>query len=340
MAARTASEEMVAARHAVRQHVEDLGSDKIVIVACSGGPDSLALTAVAAWVGERAGLTVRAVVVDHQAQVGSAEVAARAAKACRTLGVSDVDIVDVEVGTHGGFEAAARRARYEALEQAARTYGANAVLLGHTLDDQAETVLLRMARGSGARSLAAMSAVSGLWRRPFLSLRRSVVHAVADEALAPHGLQAWKDPHNADDRFARVRVRSTLTRLEADLGDAVVESLGRTAELLRADADALDALADAAWHQHVLLGEGEVGATINDLSAMPDAIRWRVIRRMAIELDASEEDIGYDVVRRVDAFVTDWHGQGAASLPSGIQAQRVCGRLSLHRPHQTGSREG
>lgn len=340
MATRAASEAMVAARHAVRQHVKDLGRDGVVIVACSGGPDSLALAAVTAWVGEREGLTVRAVVVDHQAQVGSAEIAARAAHACRALGVRDVDIVDVDVGTHGGFEAAAREARYAALEQAARTHGAGAVLLGHTLDDQAETVLLRMARGSGARSLSAMSAVSGLWRRPFLSLRRSVVHAVADEALTPHGLQAWQDPHNSDDRFARVRVRATVTRLESDLGDAVVESLGRTAELLRADADALDGLADATWDQKITLGEGEVSASIDDLSAMPDAIRWRVIRRMAIELDAPEEDIGYDVVMRVDAFVTDWHGQGAASLPSGIQAQRACGRLSLHRPHQTDSREG
>ena len=199
MSRRAASAVLMSARAAVGRSVEDLPDGSVVLVGCSGGPDSLALVGCAAWVGERQGHSVRAVIVDHGLQQGSAGVASGAAAACAALGVPS-DIVRVEVGTAGGPEAAARDARYAALEQAAETSGASAVLLGHTLDDQAETVLLRLARGSGARTLAAMSARAGRWRRPFLSMPRTDVHAAAVGQQVGQAVAAQRvvnDQHNA-----------------------------------------------------------------------------------------------------------------------------------------------
>ena len=144
----------------------------------------------------------------------------------------------VEVGTAGGPEAAARTARYAALE-AAR--GDAPVLLAHTLDDQAETVLLGLGRGSGARSIAGMRPYDPPWYRPLLGVRRSLTHA----ACAELGLTPWHDPHNADRRFTRVRLRTeVLPLLEDVLGGGVAEALARTATALREDTDALDDLAD------------------------------------------------------------------------------------------------
>lgn len=327
MSRRAVSADVMATRTAVSASVGDLAAGSAVVVACSGGPDSLALAAAAAWVGEREGLDVRAVVVDHGLQPGSGEVALDAADACRALAL-DAEVVRVEVGRDGGPEAAARTARYAALETAATTAGAAAVLLGHTLDDQAETVLLRLARGSGARSLAAMAARNGLWRRPFLGLSRVTVHAAAQEVLAPLGRQAWADPHNEDPDFARVRVRVLLAGLTADLGPGVVLGLARSAELLRADADLLDDLA-AVEHARVVADDGHVSAGCDVLAAMPPAVRTRVIRLMCLRSGSPADALGVDHVRRVEALVTGWKGQGEVALPGGVTAARAYGRLTL-----------
>jgi tRNA(Ile)-lysidine synthase len=251
--------------------------------------------------------------------------------------------VRVEVGRGGGPEAAARTARYAALERAAREADAAAVLLGHTRDDQAETVLLRLARGSGARSLAGMSARSGLWRRPFLDLARTTVHEAAVQTLSPLGLAPWADPHNDDPDFARVRVRALLAGLGADLGPGVALGLSRSAGLLRDDADALDDIA-AAEHARVVAAEAEAEAVADDeshgegraesadcaaLAAMPAAVRTRVIRLMCLACGSPGDALGLDHVRRVDALVTDWRGQGEVALPGGVTAARAYGRLCL-----------
>ncbi len=319
----------MATRHAVATALADVGPGEFVLVACSGGPDSLALVAAAARVSEGEGPRVRAVVVDHGLQDRSAEVAREAAAACEALGVA-ADIVRVEVGRDGGPEAAARHARYAALERAAVASGASVVLLGHTLEDQAETVLLRLARGSGARSLAAMAPSNGLWRRPFLDVPRATVRAAAAEVLAPLGLRPWDDPHNEDRTYARVRVRALLDGLVADLGPGVALGLTRSAELLRADADALDALADDEFGVVVDVGAAGPSADCGTLQALPDAIRTRVVRRMALSAGSPADQLGIDHVRRVDALLTDWHGQGEARLPGGVVAVRSCGRLCLH----------
>ncbi|MDQ2626376.1 MAG: tRNA lysidine(34) synthetase TilS, partial [Actinomycetota bacterium] len=190
-------------------------------VALSGGPDSLALTAVAARL-----RPTTALIVDHGLQAGSAQVADRARSQAIELGCVDAQVIPVTVGSkgfRGGPEAAARSARYAALD-VARDQAS--VLLGHTLDDQAETVLLGLGRGSGPRSLAGMRPHDPPWCRPLLGVRR----AATREACTELALTPWIDPHNSDKRFTRVRLRSeVLPLLEDVLGGGVAEALARSA---------------------------------------------------------------------------------------------------------------
>ena len=310
---------VLATRRAVRDALAGPGTaaGDLLLVGVSGGADSLALAAAVAWEAPRAGLRAGAVVVDHGLQPGSAEVAGRTAATCRTLGLDPVLVrpVDVRDAAHEGPEAAARTARYAALDSARAEVGATAILLGHTLDDQAETVLLGLARGSGARSLSGMAPVVGAYRRPFLGIRR----AQTDAACAALGLEAWRDPHNADSVYSRVRVRhDALPALERALGPGVAPSLARSAQLLRDDADALDAFA----------------AAVDDLSAgglaaLPRAVRRRVIRRAAIAAGAAAGELSAEHVAEIDRLVTHWHGQGPVSLPGGLVAERACDRLDF-----------
>jgi tRNA(Ile)-lysidine synthase len=309
----------LAARHAV---AESLGDAQRVVVACSGGPDSVALAAVAAWVGERHGISVGAVIVDHQLQPDSAQMAQSAADACAAFGLSPVVIRQVSVTGVGGLEAAARAARYDALHEVAREMNADAILLGHTRDDQAETVLLRLLRGSGARSLAAMRPVAGVLRRPFLALPRSDVHAVAREVAHRHGVQLVRDPHNDDPAFARVRVRQLLAGWPDR--EAAVIGLARSAALLADDADYLDALAD----EYMSTIDGDL--LIDALLALPRAVRTRVLRRIICQAGSPAGSLTYEHVMSVEALISRWHGQGEVALPGGVRAWREYGRLRVH----------
>jgi tRNA(Ile)-lysidine synthase len=307
-------------RTAVRRALADLSPHSIVLVACSGGADSLALAAATGHVAPREGLRAGAVVVDHELQAGSRAVADAAARQAATLGLDPVDVVTATVGTGGGPEAAARDARYRELTAAAEAHGAAAVLLGHTMDDQAETVLLGLARGSGARSLAGMGAVNGLWRRPLLDVPRAVTRQACEDL----GLAPWDDPHNDDQAYARVRVRQqALPALEAALGPGVAASLARTAKLLREDADALDS-----WSAAVTAALGapdEEGLDISHLRDLPPAVRARVLKRAAESVGSLPLTAVH--VRALDALVSDWRGQGPVALPGGGLATRSCGRL-------------
>lgn len=309
-------------RQAVGSCLDDLDPSCPVVVGVSGGADSLALARGVA------GRPCVAVVVDHGLQEDSGVVADRAAAHCAELGIAEVLVERVVVRREGlGPEAAARQARRAALEQIADRVGSPAILLGHTLDDQAETVLLRLARGSGARSLAAMAPVSGRWRRPLLGLPRSLVRAsVAD-------LDVWEDPQNEDPSYARVRVRSSaLPALSEALGQDAVTGLARSARLLRDDADCLDELARAALAE---LAEGDrpdgLDLDATALASLARAIRTRVIRWTALRAGCPPESLTAEHVDRVEALVSDWHGQGAVDLPGGISAARACGRLTFLR---------
>ena len=309
---------VTAVRGAVRASLAGLAPGDLVLAACSGGQDSLALAAALAFTAPRAGLRGGAVTVDHGLQQGSAERAAAVAGTLRGLGLDPVTTVAVTVDGAGGPEAAARSARYAALEQAAAAAGASAVLLGHTLDDQAETVLLGLARGSGPRSLAGMPARRGVFVRPLLALRRPVTGA-ACEAL---GLRPWADPHNADRRFARVRVRlDALPALEAALGPGVAEALARTAGQLRDDAEVLETIAASER------GRADTPLAASSLVGLPGAVRSRVLRAAALDAGCPAGALTAAHVARIDELVTGWRGQRGVDLPGGVRAARLAGEV-------------
>lgn len=313
-----------------RSSVELTASEApLVLVACSGGADSLALAAAAAFEAPRRGFRSGAIVVDHGLQPGSAATADDAARQCRALGLDPVEVVAVAVGEGSGhgLEAAAREARHDAYARVAHRHGAAAVLLGHTRDDQAEQVLLGLVRGSGTRSLAGMPARRGLLHRPFLQVSR----AQTERACAAQGLTPWHDPHNDDERFTRVRARRLLHQLRTELDPAIDGALARTADLARADADALDALAldlagpaaadttdpaDASWECAQLVGR-------------PPAVTGRVWRIRAARLG-----IGALTSTHVSALeeLTWRRGLGPASLPGGWRALRRGDRIHIEPP--------
>jgi len=331
---------VAAVRLAVRRELAALPPSGLVLVACSGGADSLALAAAVAFEAPRVGLRAGAVVVDHGWHPDSAAVAAGAAACCGVLGLAPVQVVEAAPdGGSGGPEAVARRARYAALEAVRAETGAAVVLLGHTLDDQAETVLLGLVRGSGARALAGMPRRRGPYLRPLLDVPRSVTR----QACAALGLQPWDDPANADPAYTRVRAREVLAQLAGALGAGLAPALARTAEQLREDADALDAAAAA-----LLAGAGDPvqrGLDCVVLAAAPDAVRRRALLAAARAAGASPGALSRRHALAIDALVVRWHGQGGVHLPGGVTARRGCGTLwfaprgSRSEGHQGGEQE-
>lgn len=300
-------------RRGVRDVLADVPGEARVVVGLSGGADSLALVACAAFVADRDGRDVHAVVVDHRLQPGSADVAARAAEQAAALGVpATVRAVDV-VGA-GGPEAAARTARRAALLAAAGPDGV--VLLAHTRDDQAETVLLGLGRGSGARSLAGMRTVDGPWRRPLLGLRRSDTETIC----RARDLSWWDDPHNADPAFRRSRVRhEVLPLLDDVLAGGVVDALARTADQLRDVADLLDDLAAAVADP----------LDVVTLAALPAALRSRVLHRAALAAGADAAALGSGHVAALERLVLVYTGQERIELPGQVSCARVGPSLSF-----------
>lgn len=301
----------------------------LVLVACSGGADSVALAAAVAFEAPRAGVRAGAVVVDHGLQEGSADVAKKAAQTCREVGLYPVEVTRVEVdpGAAGGPEAAARASRYAAFERVANRHGARAVLLAHTLNDQAEQVLLGLMRGSGARSLAGMPERRGLYRRPFLDLGVDVTRA----ACEAQGLAVWSDPHNSDERFSRVRARRLLEAAEQELGPGVVAGLARSARLLRTDADALDGLATSAADEL-----GPPPWSVEALTVLDPAVRGRVWRLLASHAGVAQGALTSTHVDRLEDLLLTWRGQGGVHLPGGAVVARARGEVYVQRPADSG----
>ena len=299
----------------------DLDAGDTVLVGLSGGADSLALLKCAVIVGKVQSFTVGAIIIDHQLQDESKLTSQTAAQLATDLGADPVLIFNVTVATgpgNGGLEAAARDARREAFTRVAADYDAKAILLGHTLEDQAETVLLGLARGSGARSLSGMRAIDGLYRRPFLGISREIVrNEVAD-------LTAFEDPHNSDSKFSRVRARNiVLPIMESELGPGITNALARTADLLRDDADALDALARFEITR--------VSDDANLIASLPRAIRTRVLRQLAITNGCDINSLTREHVLAIDGLVTNWHGQGPLNLPGAVNVERRSDRLTFYQ---------
>lgn len=319
----------------------------LVLVACSGGADSLALAAAAAFVAPRLGLRAGAVHVDHALQAGSDQVAERAVATCRALGLEPSLAVRATPPTaapdQGGPEARARHLRYTALEATRKQQRACAVVLGHTMDDQAETVLLALARGSGTRAVAGMAPVRDRLWRPLLGITRAETEATCAAA----GLPVWHDPTNAIDGPWRTAAGRPLPRsavrhrvlpaLAEALGPGVGAALARTADLARDDADLLDELAEQAY-QRLVASDPErstrrpgtaPGLDVAALAEEPAALRRRVLRRAAVAAGSPPGALAAVHLRALDAMVTDWHGQGPVHLPGALEAVRQCGRLVL-----------
>ncbi|MCD7101480.1 tRNA lysidine(34) synthetase TilS [Pseudoclavibacter sp. 13-3] len=291
-----------------------------VLVGVSGGADSMALAAAVAHVAPRLGIEWGTLTVDHALQAGSAAVARRAQAEMPALGASFAHVRRVEVGAAGGPEAAARRARYAALEAERAATQSDLILLAHTMDDQAETVLLGLARGSGAASLQGMRPLAGRLGRPLLGLRREATRA----SCRAQGIGTWDDPQNHDASFARVRVRDrVLPVLERELGPGMVAALARTADLLAEDAAVLDAMA---VERLEACEPGVLPAEV--LRELPTALATRVVKRML------ERVTGRAPARRhvleVLRLATEWHGQGPLDVPGG-RVQRAGGEVRVCR---------
>lgn len=315
----------------------------LVLVALSGGADSLALAAALAAEAASAGVRAGAVIVDHGLQRGSAEIAERAAVQARALGLDPVIVRRVTVAEDRGSdsdgpEAVARTARYEALVAAASEFGAGTVLVAHTRDDQAEQVLLALARGSGTRSLSGMPTerrLAGGVRllRPLLEERFGVTRRTTERSCAELGLEPWHDPHNTDPAFTRVRVRDrVLPVLEKQLGPGLAAGLARSADLAREDADALEALArEAVGAILARKATGPLVVPAGLLAERPAAVRNRMIRLIAAERFAS--GLSREHTLAIASLVTDWRGQGPAHVP-GVEVRREGADLvfSLREP--------
>lgn len=308
-------------RSAVRERLQLLEAGDCILVAVSGGADSLALAAAVAIEGKELALKVIGATVDHQLQKNSGTQAQEVAVQLSGLGIESTEILEVDVEIVNGMEASARTARYQALSELAARVEAKYVLLGHTRDDQAESVLLGLARGSGTRSLSGMAEVNGIYLRPLLSLTREESVGACTEL----GLKYWNDPHNEDTSYTRVRVRkSVLPVIERELGPGISAALARSAALLRDDADALDALAEEVFAE---LPESDV--EIAPLELLPRAIRTRVLRSLIYRAGAPAGTLTAEHVAAVEALISAWHGQGEVSLPGNVKVGRISGRLSL-----------
>lgn len=312
-------------RRAVRENWFAAGvvEGDTVLAAVSGGADSMALAAAAVFEGGRLGVRVGAIVIEHGLQEVTKTVAADVAARLRELGLAPVEVVPVTVSTgagSGGVEAAARDARYAALASSASEHLARFVMLGHTLNDQAETVLLGLARGSGLKSIAGMAPVDGIWLRPLLGLTREATELACEGA----GVDIWNDPANSQKDFARVRVRQdVLPVIEAELGPGIAQALARTAQLVQTDLAYLESQAEAAFKDLVRVQATSVSIGVKELGAISLAISSRVIHRALSLFGATISKTHVDEVMQL---VVNWHGQKELTVP-GARVVRQEGEL-------------
>ena len=308
-------------RLAVRRELIDIEAGEKIIVATSGGADSSALAAAILPEAQSRSIIPIAVIIDHALQKNSADVALTARQELIKIGYSNVEIRKIHVEKSDGPEASARRARYTALKEISHSQNAAAIFLGHTRDDQAETVLLGLARGSGTRSLSGMASRLDDYRRPLLGITRAMTEAACEEV----GMKFWRDPHNQAMEFARVRVREVvLPTMEREIGPGIAEALSRSARLLRDDADALDQ-----WGDEIFESCDPHSLDVGVLESLPRAIRTRVLRKAIYLAGSPSGSLTAEHLEPVEALVTAWKGQGPVSLPGGVTVTRISGRLSL-----------
>ena len=304
-------------RKAVKPWLND--SAQPVLFGCSGGADSMAL-AVALFM-ESSNTKVIPIVIDHGLQEGSAQITSQTIERLKQIGFTQVESARAQVTMTDGLEASARRARYQLFNQFIETYQPKYFLLAHTLNDQAENVLLGLARGSGARSLSGMAVENNIFVRPLLKISREVTTAACSEAR----IEIWSDPHNEDLRFTRVRVRKNLLPIiEDNLGPGITEALVRSADLLRDDADALDGFAAEYFNQ-----ADPFNLEVKELERLPKAITTRVLRLAIYKAGAPAGSLSAEHIAAAQALISDWHGQKEVSLPGNVKLLRNSGRITL-----------
>lgn len=345
----------------------------VVLVACSGGRDSMALAAVSRGVCASRGLRCEIVIVNHHMQSGSDTVAEQTARRCRQglggepMASELVHVVDVHVHDAGfGEEAAARQARYEVIIRLARRVHAAVVLLAHTADDQAETVIMNLKRSSGLEAVAGMPEVtvrSGVvFARPLLGLSRAETTGICEDLH----IAWWDDPTNGDlvpddvplDAHypLRSRVRHTLMPFLSDFLQAdMVSLLARGASYAREDLDYMNAQTDlvaqralqvcvgdtivpyASVDTAVVSSEACVQSTlqpsrvvvlVDEFNTVHAAIRRRVLARALTMLGLR---FASPHLEAVDALIVNWHGQQVVALPSRARAYRRRNRVFIER---------
>lgn len=312
---------LVHCRNAVKPFLQSIEPGDSFIVAVSGGADSLALAYALLLESKDLALTPIAVTIDHQLQSGSAEQAGRVVSQLTHMGYTRSYSEKVVVSLESGLEAGARDARFAALAKIADENNSSYVFLGHTFNDQAESVLLGLARGSGARSLSAIAPVNGIYIRPFLDVTRQETEQVCNDAE----IAFWNDPHNSNRDLLRARVRNeVIPYLEEHVDPGISKALVRTAALLRDDADALDL-----WSAQFLTTQDLANLDCEALAELPRAVRSRAIRAAAIAAGAIAPT--HDQISAIEQMVTAWKGQGELSLSGGVKVARISGRLSLSR---------
>ena len=293
-----------------------------LLIAVSGGADSLALAAACEFEAKKLGLKIAAAVIDHSLQNNSDKVAAQTAKTLAALGFEEVVVKKIAVGKAGGPEAAARTARYTALETIRQKTKSNFVVLGHTSSDQAETVLLGLVRGSGSKSLSGMSEKTGLLLRPLLGIERATTEAFCKDS----GIKYWSDPQNKDEKFLRVMIRKhVLPFLEKQLGGSVAASLVRTSDQLREDNTYLESQADKSFKKYAKVSGSGISFDAKAIEKLPAAILNRVIKKA---LDGFGSESSRTHVLAVSDLVLSWHGQKPLALP-GVSVVRKGNTISF-----------
>ena len=293
-----------------------------LLIAVSGGADSLALAAACEFEAKKLGLKIAAAVIDHSLQKDSDKVAAQTAKTLAALGFEEVVVKKIAVGKAGGPEAAARTARYTALETLRQKTKSNFVVLGHTSSDQAETVLLGLVRGSGSKSLSGMSEKSGVLLRPLLGIERATTEAFCKDS----GIKYWSDPQNKDEKFLRVMIRKhVLPFLEKQLGGSVAASLVRTSDQLREDNSYLESQADKSFKKYAKVSGSGISFDAKAIEKLPAAILNRVIKKA---LDGFGSESSRTHVLAVSDLVLSWHGQKPLALP-GVRVVRKGNTISF-----------
>jgi len=304
-------------RKAVKPWLEN--NSQSILFGCSGGADSMAL-ALALFI-ESENKNVIPIVVDHGLQSESAQVTLDTIEKLKKIGYKQIETAKAQVIITDGLEASARRARYQIFNQFIDAYDAKYFLLAHTLNDQAENVLLGLARGSGTKSLSGMAVENNKFIRPLLKISRAITQAACIEG----GVEIWEDPHNNDQRFTRVRVRQNiLPVIEENLGPKITEALARSSDLLRDDADALDSFANE-FFNHV----DKLNLEVVDLERLPKAIRTRVLRLAIYNAGSPIGSLTADHIGSVESLVSDWHGQKEVALPGNVKVFRNSGRIIL-----------